>query len=337
MSVTLENIAIQVGCSKATVSRALRNDRLVHSSTRSLVLEAAARNGYERPAKKGRKTALLQPRILLLLPPRVIAASNLTLQHYIRGLTRGAGELDCLLSVEEILTVGTGGLRKKSHLPREIRTGGADVAVVVDHHSAADVETLAKILPIVSIQWDYNGAQSDLVSTFNCQGIEELVGKLRERGHRRLVWIGYQYGGSFVADRKVGFLKGCMAGGLEVHPSHLFEDHHFLEKPGAFQELLGRGITGAVCVNDATAREVVSLALLAGVRIPEDLSVTGFDASPNLLPNGKLLTSYDPIFEEIGRRVVFSALQRLKDPGSPRTVQLCEGRVRVGETIAKCR
>lgn len=327
MGVTLEDIARRLGISKATASRALNSDRLIHPDTRSRVLEEAARCGYERPAKRGKGVAKRQPRVLFLLPAHSQTSAS-DFQLYLRGLTRGAGEANCLLSVEEIPEAKKGSSR--ANLPREIRNETADVVIVAYKHDPANIAAIARMRPVVSIQWDHE-APTDLVSAFNYRGVVSLVRRMAELGHRRLAWVKAGYEASFFADREMGFLRGARDAGLEVGA----EDCLASLDQGGLKKLRDRGVTGILCANDWVALQVAELAVLQGLRIPEDLSITGFDAGPEKVANGKVLSSYDPGFAELGRLAVFAAMQRLKDPGAPRLIYLREGRMQEGETVGR--
>ncbi|CAN5779282.1 LacI family DNA-binding transcriptional regulator [soil metagenome] len=335
MPVTLDEIAKQVGFSKATVARAMKNDRLIHPETRSLVLEAAARAGYERSAKRGRRVSKGQPRIFFLLPPHSQTPTNLDFQLYLGGLTRGADEADCFLSVGTIGAENVGKISKRRHLPLEIRDGAADVVVTAYKHEYTDIHAISKILPIVSLQWDYRDIPMDVVSAFNSQGMFTMVGRLAARGHQRLAWVGGGYEASFFSDRHAGFIKGCLDRGLEIVPENQYKSAAQLAEPGVLKKLLARGITGVVCANDRAAVLVSQAAEAKGIRIPEDLSLAGFDAGAEPTAGGKVISSYDPAISELGRTAVHAVMQRLRDPGAPRLVYMREGRVEEGETIFK--
>lgn len=334
MPVTLEQLAAETGMSKATVSRALRNDRVIHPDTRSRVLEAAARAGYVRTARKSARPPKRQPRVLLLLAPHTRESGYTIVHDYLRGMLRGVAELDCFLSVEEVAEANAGRLGDRGCLPREVARWSVDGVVVADRHNSADVAALARVLPVVSIQWEHPGTQIDLISSVNARGVTELVRYLTEAGHRHLGWAGAAYATSFFTDRKLGFLTGCRERGLVVEPAAITDNYEVFREPGALTRLVERGVTCLVCANDFVARAVAGWALAAGLRVPADLSVTGYDAVAEPIPNGKILTSYDPIYLEVGRTAVFAALRRIRDPGMPRITYLCEGRVRPGETVA---
>jgi LacI family transcriptional regulator len=335
MPVTLEHIATQTGMSKATVSRALRNDRVIHPDTRSRVLEAAARAGYERTARKSARPSKKQPRVLFLLAPHSRESGYTVVNDYLRGMTRGVAELDCSFSVAEMAGANVGKLGERRRLSKEMIRWSADGVVVADRHNSEDVAALSRVLPVVSIQWEYPGSQIDLVSSVNYRGMAEMVRHLTEVGHRRLGWAGASYETSFFTDRKMGFIKGCMENGIEMEPASMTDQYEVFGANDALKKLVGKGVTCLVCANDFVARVVAGWALDAGLRVPEDLSIAGYDAVPEPIQNGKILTSYDPIYLEVGRTAVHAALRRIKDPGMPRITYLCSGRVRAGETVAR--
>jgi len=334
MSVTLKQIAAVTGMSKATVSRALRNDRVIHPDTRSRVLVAAARAGYERPTRKSPRPAKKQLRLLLLLPPH--SRAGYTVVHdYLRGMMRGVAEVDGFLSVEEVSEEGVGKLAEPNWLPREIVSGGVDGVVLGGWHNHQDVAALARMLPVVSIQWEHTAPHIDLVSGANYHGTVTLVRHLVQCGHRHLGWVGASYQASFFTERKMGFLQGCMENGIEVDQRSIMDNYQAAGVKETLGMLVQQGVTALVCANDFVARTIAEWTLAAGLKVPEDLSVTGYDAVPEPIQNGKTLTSYDPIFLEVGRTAIHAVLRRIKDPGMPRITYLCEGRMKCGETVAK--
>ena len=333
MAVTIENIAATIGMSKATVSRALRNDRLIHPDTRSMVFKAAAQAGYDRPAKRTKKSERRHSRLLLLLPPDCDKPVNYPLTKYLGGLTRAAAEENCFLAVEEIRKESSGRLSDGAAVPRQIREGQIDAVVVAHSHHPADIESLSKILPVISIQWEYENIPVDMVSAFNYRGTALLTEHLVQFGHQRIGWVGSEQAASFYSDREAGFFNGCIRSGLDPRATEDFQDVYALRERGRLNSSVKAGLTALVCACDIVARNVAVLASECGLRVPEDLSLVGFDAEMENLPNGRQLTSYDPAFSELGRMAVHTAVRRLKDPGAPRMICLQQGRVREGESV----
>ncbi len=332
MPVTLAAIAKQVGVSKATVSRALRNDRLIHPETRSLILEAAARAGYERPTRKRRQPEVSCTRILLVFPSG--AQTHYALPAYLKGVTRACTDAGCQLVVEELRP----GSESSNPLPRGHQLGKVDAAIIAERHYPEHLQVIAEManrIPAVSIQWERSPTKLDMVSAYNAQGIQTLVQHLYENGHRKIGWVGAQYDASFFADRQAGFFRGCIDCNLKIDFAHLYRNSQNISTPARLLQIVKAGITALVCSCDWEAIQIGRAALLAGLRIPEDLSLTGFDAGPELLANGKLLTSYDPNFTELGRLAVKAVLQRFKDPGAPHMTYMQEGRIHAGETVTK--
>jgi LacI family transcriptional regulator len=332
--VTLQTLADQLGISTATVSRALKNNRTIHSKTRARVMAEAARLGYDRPLR-GSLTKSDGLRVLLLLPPHAREMNLLIFPSYLRGITTAATALGCSLGVEEITDAQYGKMNRRSNLPRAIRSGRADVVVVTGNHHPEDVSILAQELPVVSLQWDYPAARVDLVAAFNSFGIAELVDALLRHGHRRLAWVGANYEASFFRERQAGFIQGCLQGRVLPAP----EMYARLDQVDApfLKGWIAQGVTALVTANDDVAFRVAEVCSRHAIRIPEELSLTGFDGSQQALRNGKRLTTYDPGLAELGRAAVELAVQRIRESGASRMLQSREGRLLEGETVANAR
>ena len=80
-------------------------------------------------------------------------------------------------------------------------------------------------------------------------------------------------------------------------------------EPSVVEEIRTHGATGVVCVNDLVALQLWSVAEAAGLRIPEDLSLTGVDNSPEAELRG--LTSVNFGYEEVGYLAVEAWVQRM--------------------------
>ena len=332
--VTLQTLADQLGISTATVSRALQNNRTIHSKTRARVMAAAARLGYDRPSR-GSLTRSDDLRVLLLLPPYVGQMQTAIFPAYLRGMTSAATTLGCSLIVEELTDTQYGKMNRRANLPRAIRSDHADVVVLTGRHHPEDVSTLAQTVPVVSIQWDYPADHVDLVTAFNARGIVDLVGVLMRHGHRCLAWVGADFEASFFWERQAGFIQGCLQANVFPDPERFLSIRQ-VDAP-LLRRLIAEGVTALVAANDDVAFQLADLCFRDGIRIPEDLSLTGFDGSQQPIVNGKRLTTYDPSLAEIGQAAMELAVQRTREPGARRMMQSREGHLVEGETICLLR
>lgn len=337
MKVTVEMIAKEAGVSAPTVSRALKNDRLVHPQTRARIAAVAARLGYQGRSRRGRNQAE-QVRILLLVASLTPYPPNEVLLSHLQGITAEVDNTGCQLTVEQITDKRAGKLSDPMNLPQAVRDGEIDIIISQGRHAPLDIAALAAHLPVVSLQWEYPGTRVDLAESFNARGISDLVATLAARGHRKMAWVEEHYPASFFRDRFSGFLQGCIDAGISPAEQPVLTYNQLLASEDAFlttaNQLKKDGVTALLCATDNVAREVALFCAGYGFRVPEDFSITGYDASVMTLPDGKTLTSYDPCSIELGRAALRVCLQRIAEPSSARIIQSREGRIRHGDTVA---
>ena len=103
----------------------------------------------------------------------------------------------------------------------------------------------------------------------------------------------------------------------------------------AVSKALDSDVTGFVCGNDAVAVRVIKVLEEAGRRVPEEVSVTGFDAATPSEPGlRRVPTSIDPHFFEIGQVAAQMALQRIAQPLTKPCIISVRGDVVLGDSTA---
>lgn len=170
---------------------------------------------------------------------------------------------------------------------------GGRAAVIGRHH-----------LPVDAVLPDNHGA-----------GVS--VGRhLAELGHRRIGVVAGPYDLSTVADRVAGLREGTKSSGVDL----TVVSHEFTREGGiaGAVELIDRDVTAIIGLNDAMAIGILSELRRQGIRVPEDLSVVGFDdvaVAADVAP--ALTTARIPMFE-MGQHAVSLILRPASD--EPRTI-----------------
>ena len=121
-------------------------------------------------------------------------------------------------------------------------------------------------------------------------------------GHRRIGLIMGHRQAQVSLQWRDGYVLALADAGIPLDPGLIFEGD-FSETSGAvgFYHLMEKGVTGILCVSDATALGVCRAAAARGIRIPEELSVVGYDNTALTGYTNPALTSVDQHPEEIGR------------------------------------
>jgi LacI family transcriptional regulator len=276
---TSADVASRAGVSRTTVSLVL-NDRTdsIPETTRRRVIEAARELGYHpdhsaRGLAGGRSQTLA---LVLRQTPEQVAGDAL-LAETLRGLATAARSAGFRVLVEPL----SPGDATYGEL---VRSGRADGAVVsgplFDDPELADL--VAEGFPIV-IQGHVPGASAPSVDVDNVASARMAVDHLLELGHRRVACItnaALTY--TAAADRLAGYREALAMAGLAAAPE-LLEAGAFDAESGhrAMTTILNRGRPDAVFVaSDVVALGAIGALREAGLRVPDDVSVVGFDDVP---------------------------------------------------------
>jgi LacI family repressor for deo operon, udp, cdd, tsx, nupC, and nupG len=304
----LRHVAELAGVSQATVSRVLNARPGVADATRREVLRALHQLGYEPTgvtvARRTGLVGLIVPELDNPVFPRFAQAIESRLAG--EGLTTvlctstpsGMGEADYLDVLVDHAVTGI------------VIVSGVHADATADHDRYRDL--VASGMPLVLV----NGRADDLdvpaVTVDHVAAGRKAVAHLSSLGHRR---IGLAAGPwRYLPTRELteGYRAGLAEAGLTADADTLVYETLYGIEGGhaAGVRLLESGATGIVCSSDRMALGVVRAVREAGLRVPDDVSVVGFDdAGPNAFVDPPLTSSAQP-FEAMAGAVV----RMLTDP-----------------------
>jgi signal transduction histidine kinase/CheY-like chemotaxis protein/DNA-binding LacI/PurR family transcriptional regulator len=189
-------------------------------------------------------------------------------------------------------------------------------------------EGLASRMPVVAVGRTLDGGAkgAPVVMVDNRGGFSRLTEALLAAGHRRIAFLGGESENWENEQRLLGVRDALEAGGVPLPEDWIFHTEDWeIRSAFGWGERIARqceGITALVCANDRMAQGAIMGIRRAGLRVPEDISVTGFDNfgfGDNFDPafcDPPLTTLANPGFE-IGCRA-FEQLQSLcREPGKP--------------------
>ncbi len=190
-------------------------------------------------------------------------------------------------------------------------------------------QLIERTVPLVLVDRLLPGYQTDMVSTANELGAEDVVRYLVELGHRRIAFIG-SGGLSSVDDRLRGFRTAMRRMGSSVDEAWLQCDKSLgadcgRRAAGVLLDLPAeRRPTAIFAANDVIGETVAMVARDRGVRVPQDLSVAGFDDVVTV-DREPWLTTYAQPKRRIGQQAARLLMQRLVDPPGNAVTVLLEG------------
>lgn len=276
MTVTSRDVARLAGVSQPTVSRALRGDPKVSEQTRLVVSRAADALGYV-PSEAGRS-------LVTRVSKRIgVVVSDLTNPFYPYLIAPLHDELETHGYRMMVFTERSDNQMAASQL----LTGSIDGAVLLTSviGSPLPAELSRRGLPFVFLNRESGEGIGDAAVVDNVAGGRLAAARLAELGHRRIAGIFGPENTSTGRDRKLGFLLGLADAGIGLAPENIKQGPFDFEAGAtALREILQRDSaelpTAVFCGNDVVAIGVLNAALSVGLRVPEDLSVIGFDDIP---------------------------------------------------------
>lgn len=308
---TIYDVAREAGVSYSTVSRTLTGYEFVKSSTREKVLRAAEKLGYV-PNQQARSLAGGRSNLIGVLVP---ALSN----SYIGEILRGVDEELAQSSYNLILYTTHRHQGKESTFVATIMNGAADgLLLVVPMISSSYLDALCEQdFPYVLIDQSDKTNKSSAVNGTNRQGAYEATQYLIKLGHRRIGFIAGLPGLVSAAERLEGYVAALADHGIPLQ-SELIVEGAFREHGGynAAQALLALNEipTAIFASNDLSAFGTIEVIREHGLKVPEDISLIGFDDIPQAsLVYPKLTTVRQPL-AQMGREAVTLLLEQLEHP-----------------------
>jgi len=210
--------------------------------------------------------------------------------------------------------------------PPVMRQGAMKAVVLVFRWPREVVRELASRFACVSLQHEYPGLPVDIVGTNNTHAMQELMRHLYELGHRKIGFVGRCGELSWSRARFAGYVDGLAQMGLEYHRERVLDvpvgDLEAYERPEnpwhvhieRVMAQMNRGVRAWMFASDWAAYNVCRGLLDRGVRVPEDISITGFDALREPLFGCPLLTAALVPQHTMGTAALKLVTGRVKDP-----------------------
>jgi len=305
---TIHDVASRAGMSKSLVSLALSGSPKVSESSRRRILRAAQELGY-RPNAAARSLAANRSRtigvlILDLHNPvfaEILDAVQAEVRQHSFSMMLVSGGEDAALEKTEIGTL------------QEFQIEGL---ILISHQLPADFLTqVASEVPTVTVtRSDISIAGMDTVSNDDVAGASLAVDHLVSLGHTRITHL--DGGDNPVSHlRAQGYREAMARHGLESHTTQvsggLSDQAGYL----AAQKALGSSPTALFVANDFSAMGAIAAVEEAGLDVPGDISIIGYDGISLGGLRSVNLTSVAQPLAELGRLAATRLLERIETPG----------------------
>lgn len=323
MSVGQKQIAERLDLSITTVSRSLRGHADIHPETRKRVRKLASKLGYRLRghSRYGMGTASRKHVMLGTVVCRdkdLSHSPETAAYHMLAGVSEGADKMDVTLTTHFISPDVCSNLSDPENQFPAMRAGMLSGMVLIYDFPNEAVRGFASLLPCVTLVHSHVDMGVDCIDSDQAAGIATLVQRLHDLGHRRIGFMAGQKRYSWIFPRFMGYMRKMDRLGLTIDPSltiNIYKpDFDPAKRADVVIEQCRNGVTAWVCDNDDTGYNLYSRLTARGLRIPRDISLTGFTG---LVPSSQefpQLTTVQPPLEQMGAAAVKQLLSRIKHP-----------------------
>ncbi len=322
--VTITDVAREAGVSVATVSKVVNQRDGIAAGTATHVRAVVDRLGYE---------SSLVARGLRSHRTGVIGVLVAEFEPFSSEILKGAGA--ALRDTEHALLAYTGGGSGRAGWEHRYlaRLSGTliDGAVLVTP-SVVDVDAQ---VPVVAVDPHTGPTGLPTVDSDNLTGARLATEHLIGLGHRRIAFLAGRPDLESSQLRETGYREAMAAAGLAVDPALIRVGDYRSEATRApMSELLALDDrpTAVFAANDISAIAAMEVAQAAGLRVPEDLSVVGFDDVPEAAGAVPALTTVRQPIQRLGAEAVTLLLALLDEKPAANHVRLDTTLVRRGST-----
>jgi LacI family transcriptional regulator len=318
---TMREVATRAGVSVFTVSAVVNDSAKVAPSTRQTVLEAMRALDFE-PNHAARAMKLARSMSVTYVVSEPDQFTDTAVGINLAGMLEAFGQHGYNLVIESAL-------KDFSAVNRALRQGRIDGAILSALPQGPMLqEVLASTQPLVL--FDQPSAPYGVPTVYASYraGIASLVEHVAARGRRRVAFIGGPVPSALTVlhnvERYAGFEEGCRRSGLEHHPKRVVSSDFSIHggRQAMARLLEGERPDAVVCATDRIAVGAVQAIQARGLRVPDDIAVTGFDDSEFAITTDPMLTTARFPVREMGFRAAEILVRRIEGTLTPDSERL---------------
>jgi LacI family repressor for deo operon, udp, cdd, tsx, nupC, and nupG len=273
---TIKDIADKLGVSVSTVSKGLNGGKDISESVRQQVLDTAVELGY----KGRRRDSEHRTRICIFIENMEFESANNFGYEIILGFRQAAFKEHYGITVLPVSKDFQHNEHYDKYMMINHYAGSFILGFSKDDPWMKDIES-TKFPTILLDNFISKNKNVSCISTDSDEGIDMAISHLIKLGHKKIAFLDGSVGSEISDQRMAAFIRSISNHGLEPDPElcvygYFVADSAHYHVPG----FLDRGATAIVCGNDLIATGVISECMTLGFKVPDDISVIGFDDLP---------------------------------------------------------
>ena len=335
-TVKLADLAAIVGVSTVTVSKALSDQKGVSEELRVKIKRLAEDMGYKQPSTVRKMEVHKSYNIGVVIAEMFLDKYDSFYWQMYQALTTKAVAKGCFTMLEVVSAADEEAL----NLPKIVQEKKIDGIIVIGSMMSDYLSLLNQNAGVPIIYMDYYDEKQacDAVISNSYYGTYALTNYLFNMGHRKIAYVGTLLATESITDRYFGYMKSLMEHGVEGKSEWVIEDRDvdsgYIDAKNKL--VLPREMpTAFVCNCDLTASYLIKKLQDNGYRVPEDVSVVGFD---NYLYPGLCnikITTYEVDIKEMARCTIHNIIKKMAKENYKPGVFIVEGHLVCKESVAR--
>ena len=273
-TVTMSDIAAELGCSTVTVSKALGDKDGVSDELRQRIKQKANEMGYRVSYLAKNTGEPLTYNIGVLVAKRFISDASAFYWVVYRNIV----ELLQKQSYYGILEVIAEKDERSGQMPNSVTDRKVDGIIILGQFSDEYVEKILEShIPVVFLDFYSSRSDVETVLSDNFFGSYTITNHLIENGHKRIGFVGNITATSSIQDRFLGYYKSLLEHGLPLRDDWIINDRDEDGLSYKTIRLPDEMPTAFVCNCDRIAYQLIKQLKVMGYHVPEDISIVGYD------------------------------------------------------------
>lgn len=336
-AVKMADIAKVMGVSTVTVSKALSDQKGVSEELRVKIKEKAQEMGYKTASARYRERSGNGRSYTfgVVVSDRFLAKYESFYWNLYQEVATAAVRKGCFTMLEVLKADD----EDRFVMPRLLGERKAEGLIIIGRLQERYMEKLIEQVDIPFILLDFtdrNGSYDAVISN-SYMGMYRMTNYLFDMGHREIGFVGNVFFTGSITDRFFGYLKSLAEHGIELEREWVLQDRNQQtgrSDVGFAWKLPKKMPTAFVCNNDVAAAALVEHLQQEGYRVPQDISVVGYD---NYQPPGLCdveITTYEVDMSGMAEQTVDNLISKLTGESYKQGVTIVDGKIIYKESVS---
>lgn len=335
-AVRMADIAEAMGVSTVTVSKALSDQKGVSEELRVKIKEKAQEMGYKTTsARYGERSGSGRSYTFgVIVSDRFLAKYESFYWNLYQEVATAAVQKGCFTMLEVLKAED----EERLVMPRLLGERKAEGLIIIGRLQENYLDKLIEQIDIPFILLDFtdrNGIYDAVISN-SYMGMYRMTNYLFDMGHRDIGFVGNVFFTDSITDRFFGYLRSLAEHGVMLNQDWVIQDRNPQtgRSDAGFEWKLPQKMPSAfACNNDVAAAVLVEHLRQQGYRVPQDISVVGYD---NYQPPGLCdvrITTYEVNMSEMAKQTVKNLIRKISGEPYRKGVIIVDGRIVYKESV----